>query len=284
MFWNSLFSTNEPRNWNDKLENKILSKKQEELCFNRNLKWKGSNNYAFLSPLESVLKNLTIIDFNPACDISSLSKLSLERLVLEMGHKSTWPDSFPETLSSLGMSFARQAPPVIYLPNLIELKVWDRCDWVELPNFASQKLKSIDLDCGNLKHLFTSDLFSLKDLTLSGSRNLSLKGLSHVPELLELNLFEQKGAIDLLPISGLENLERLVVDGSNLSVPSLEPLLQCKKLKWLFLGNTKVDDGRVSILKKMPNLEEVAFNNKRSHDLTLEAFLSESGCKKIGIY
>jgi hypothetical protein len=269
------------RDWNEKQAKDFITSNQDKLVINRSLKWKGTNNYSFLLDIKESLRDLEIIDFSEKVDISALEYLSLEKLVLETGVKCRWPVSWPDSLKDVKINITSKTPDLAILPLLETITIWGSCNWPQLPTFNSPNLWFVSVDSSKLKRLFTEYHKRVTSLEISGCKDLCLDGLKFCPNLENLELLDIGGKLDISHISQLCKLKRLVIDGDSLQVDSLVPLCEINTLTWIGLGNTRVNDGKMSVLGRLPNLEKIAFNDKKGNDISLSEFITTFQCEHI---
>ena len=172
--------------------------------------------------------------------------------------------------------------------------------------FWNQKLGSIG-ECITLRDLFIykfkgtdfslfSKLKKLERLRIKGAQIDSLKGIDSLKNLKKLEMYLFTKLTSLSGIESSDNLEMLVVDTckkienikevSELKklkvlainncgeIESLAPIVGLKKLQQvLFWESTNIKDGELSILKGLPFLEKVAFQNRRHYSHKKEEIL-----------
>ncbi len=107
---------------------------------------------------------------------------------------------------------------------------------------------------------------------------LTFFGVYHAPRLSTLDDLPQasglrtleidscRGLSDLSPIGRLPRLRRLaLIDCGELA--SLRPMETCAELaEFFFYGTTKIRDGDLSVLERLPQLSDVAFQNRRHYN------------------
>ena len=98
----------------------------------------------------------------------------------------------------------------------------------------------------------------------------SLRGISNLTQLEELNIEGCRRFNDISPVGELANLKLLGLDDCG-RISSLKPVLGCKKVERLtFAGTTIIEDGRVSDLMDLPNLANTSFMDRRRYDMKCE--------------
>ena len=151
-------------------------------------------------------------------------------------------------------------------------------------------LRSIFINCWSGKSLEPfSKLTKLEYLGLAGSR-IKRIGDVNFPNLDYLDLRLARGLESLDGIERFKNLARLDVNtcrkiskldplaklprlnflyfANNGEIESLSPLRKMKSLEvFHFIESTNIKDGDLSILRELPNLKEVSFQNRRHYNL-----------------
>jgi Leucine-rich repeat (LRR) protein len=115
--------------------------------------------------------------------------------------------------------------------------------------------------CGSL-----SELTNLTSLEINYPRSLeSLAGLEGLRKLTSLQIHSAPHLSSIDAISHLERLESLSLTDCA-DIRSLDPLAGLTKLKQLSLFSTKVQDGRVSLLRKLPSLRHAHMQQYPHYD------------------
>lgn len=157
---------------------------------------------------------------------------------------------------------------------LLGLKETDLSFLGESPNlkylalYNSRKLASIGVEGKNFK--------SLKHLEISGCSNFNdISGLS-TSETLEFLHLDAKRFSDSDGLSKIKNLSHLILAAE---FKDLKWLVNLKKLMLLRMS-CKLSDGNLDFLFNMPNLQHVAFNNKRNYTVKekdIQQYLTDKG-------
>lgn len=158
--------------------------------------------------------------------------------------------------------------------------------------------KMLNLDkCHNLEYLnidkypcedllFFKQLVNLKRLYLTGKKLLSLSGIEYFPLLEYLDLYACTKLLTLNNIEKCQSLENVEIEACNKienikpigqlknlkifhfvikEIDSLSPIENCTALEKLIFYDTKVLDGDLRFIKKLPNLKDAAFQKRRHY-------------------
>jgi hypothetical protein len=108
-------------------------------------------------------------------------------------------------------------------------------------------------------------LASLDHVTFAYCRALAdITALADCEPLRVLEFHNCPLVSDLAPIGSLRNLKRLTIE-NGVRVESVAPLLGCVSLEELYLPGTKVEDGDLSHLLKLPHLKRIALPKSTAH-------------------
>jgi Leucine-rich repeat (LRR) protein len=160
--------------------------------------------------------------------------------------------------------------------------------------FAANTMERIDiLDYPETDLASWSENISLRELSLSSKKMVSLRGLNRFPNIQILELFKCHkvaslvelarcenlrkleldkcpNVFDLTPVSNLKDLRELIIDDCG-EIQSLAPVANCKKLELLQIsGNTNILDGDLSGLSHLPRLKRVLLAEKRHYSHTAD--------------
>ena len=115
---------------------------------------------------------------------------------------------------------------------------------------------------------------SVLDLSITLARRLtSLEGLQQLAALDSLEVANCKAIRSLGPVAELPSLTRLNFSDCG-EVESLTPLKGNTSLEEIsFWGSTVIKDGNISVLRTLPNLRTVVFQNRRHYDLATRDFV-----------
>lgn len=160
------------------------------------------------------------------------------------------------------------------------------CEWVTY-------LSMMSYPAGDLSRL--KGMLGLRRLALTSRRLSSLAGLESLARLESLDLLDCR-MLDTLdgvmrctgikklevescrrlhsiePIANLVNLRHLTLDNCG-NLNSLEPLGQCRELESLSFVGTRIMDGRLSSLERLPRLRDVFFTPYRHYDRSRQELL-----------
>lgn len=97
---------------------------------------------------------------------------------------------------------------------------------------------------------------------------VSLDGLSGATSLRYLRIDGCGNIGTLAPLAALPQLESLTLNNAG-EIESLEPLLHCTRLQRLQMGGTTfIKDGRISVLKQLPQLSNCSIRYRAHYDTT----------------
>jgi len=136
-------------------------------------------------------------------------------------------------------------------------------------------------------------LGKLKELWISQGSLGDISGIAAFPKLTEITLGLLKNLSDIGPLSFLDDLQVLTIQGCKRvnevdalakcralrslditscgEIESLAPLVECETLEELrFFEDTKIKDGDIAVLLRMPNLKKARFNNRRHYNMRWE--------------
>lgn len=205
------------------------------------------------------LRNLCVVGLD--CDLKvpvELSQLSELRVV-----KATWKSALKSVLQCSGLkhlnltnwpdvdlrslaSMTRLAKLQLTSRKLVSLRgitAFSALEWVDL--HACPKLESID-------------------------EIRACAGVSH------LEVTSCKGVRDISAIGELGSLRELHLDNDG-DIETMIPLQRCKLLERLsFFGDTRVIDGKLSVLEQLPRLTTLVFAPRRHYDRTRSEILQQS--------
>jgi Leucine-rich repeat (LRR) protein len=262
--------------WDDSIITYMQEENITELELNAAKGWTGKN-ISFLPELSSFLTAFTIIgsQIDDVKEVNSLDNLTYLNI---------------QTYHDTEIDFTQ-------FPKLEVCSI-----------FWNQKLESIG-KCTTLRDLFVykfkgsdfslfSKLKKLERLRIKGAQIDSLMGVDSLKNLKKLEMYLLTKLTSLSGIESSNNLEMLVIDTckkienikevSELKklkvlainncgeIESLAPLVELKKLQQvLFWESTNIKDGDLSILKRLPSLEKVAYQNRRHYSHKREEILEE---------
>jgi internalin A len=115
----------------------------------------------------------------------------------------------------------------------------------------------------NIKDIsFIKDFANIRTLFLSANRITDISPLEHLSGCLSnLSFDENKKLVDITPLKGMKNLERLNL--SYTSIHDLSPLVGLKNLKKLDLSCCKVQINNLYLLMNSINLEELKIHSSK---------------------
>lgn len=252
--------------WRDQFSRDISSNQVASLRLSRSMGWR-SEDLSFLMHLPE-LRGLEIYDMSVR-DISPMLKIrALEHIGLECDQQ--LPLNFTE-FGSLTHCYLRWAPS---MKSIVDVTSMRRLNLVNAP---FQDLRDL------------SPMTDLQSLKLTSRKTSSLEGIDRFDELTTLDLYACSALKELEPLAtccdelltvsfdscrqvdridilaGKQKLESLTLNNCG-RIESLSPLENCDRLKHLFFtGDTKIADGDLSVLEKLPALKNVRFANRRHY-------------------
>jgi len=256
------------------LKGDVSSKDRESLCgqqFANLLIRHGDHNQ--LDYLASSFETIRILDVgSEQFDWSSISRMpALARLSIGAYWAIPWRSFGNENLEALSFTWdKRYAVSDLQFPSLKHLKV---IGWHDEGLNALTMLNGLTyLDLVDSRHLkILSSLKSLPflaTLRLRGAPKLtSLAGIESLRNIIALQLEGLKRLDDPAALNLLQSLRGLIIRGCA-PIPSLSGLSVLPKLELLVIGDTKVEDGKLEVLKSFPSLRATMFRNKRGYDWT----------------
>ena len=124
---------------------------------------------------------------------------------------------------------------------------------------SSTKLTSLD-GIERLRRIYWAQLFACPQLQ-------SISALDSTMPIERLDFDSCKRLRDISAVSGLEKLRWFFIDSCS-EIESLSPVVGCKNLEYVsFLGNTKIVDGDMEPLTKLPKLQKLRFAGRRNYNL-----------------
>ena len=137
----------------------------------------------------------------------------------------------------------------------------------------------VSLTLGNARRLRSlagaKSLRSLESLVVYlAPRLASLAGIEELGSLVNLELEDCRTVNSLEPAGDLRRIRSIHFTGRGM-VDNLDPLQNLNNLEELWLGGTKVADGRLTPLLNLPALREVRFRNRPEYDISSEALTAE---------
>lgn len=135
-------------------------------------------------------------------------------------------------------------------------------------------LKEIYLFAKKLENLQGLDsLENLKILDIDYAHKLQLEDLRNLElaSIEKLSLENCKNIKSLDFISCFPNLKCLWFDACG-DIESLKPILECKRLEFILIGDSVITDGKMEYLQQLPSLKGIFFQNKKHYTLKKEDF------------
>jgi Leucine-rich repeat (LRR) protein len=226
---------------------------------------------AFLSEL-SFLRALELTDWN-LDDVSGVHALqSLVRLKISTYCKTSIDFAAFPALEDLSLEWRPGARSLFGCSSLRRVFLNKYAEDDLVPLLALPRLSHLSVASPKIDRLGASKSSSLEFLGVYAAKRLvTLDGVEQLPNLTALEVNDCPRVSDLRPLRSLRRLAsiHLCNDGNILS---LEPLAGHEQLEeLLFYGNTRIEDGRISVLKPLGALR-VAFQDRRHYDMKRAEF------------
>jgi len=221
---------------------------------------------SFLTKLPD-LTELQIIDFNlddvsPVHDLHKLKSLQISTYCKsEIDFR-----QFPH-LEDVALEWRPKAKSLYECTSLKRIFI-NRWSGRSFEGFGrTQGLRKLSLKGSRLERIGQVSFPHLEELEIALAVKLaSLEGVETLRALKSLWINTCKKIDDLSPISSLTGLESVHFCNCG-DVPSLKPLLGLHRLRqFLFYESTNVLDGDLEVLKRLPRLESIAFQQRRHYN------------------
>ena len=223
-----------------------------------------SGSLRFLTSLKN-LKGLIIIG-GVNSDIDVVQELTgLVRLVLPAGIRQPLDLSQLKMLEDLYLNSVR-AP--IKLPRNVRKIGWYRPKQRDIDSLRKNEgLTHVGFLQSRAEDLSVLGEFDLQYLRLAGfSKLLDFSFIHRLESLRYLDIDTCKCFSNLRLVENCRELEYLAIDNVG-RIESLLPIQKCLKLKVIsFVESTNIIDGKLRFLKQFPQLETVAFQERRHYD------------------
>lgn len=261
--------------WNCKISNFMKRNNIHELELNYSRGWKVEN-ISFLQevPFLKVLIFISnqINDISKIHELYSLKKISLNEYSKNEVDFSQFPeleDCYLEWRPKAKSIFNSKSLKNIYIQNYKSKNIDDFSELRQLEELTIGN-SPID-DLSGLKKLT-----NLRKLCLYLFRKLAcLTGIEYLNNLSELEINNSKKFFEINEIGELINLKKLQLctDGK---IKSLKPLAKLEKLEsFFFYEDTNIEDGDLTVLWEMDNLQNISFQNRKHYSHTREEFFSK---------
>jgi Leucine-rich repeat (LRR) protein len=251
--------------WSDELLSNMRNRRVSGLELNYAKGWKGTD-LSFLAQLPA-LTELRITDWEIE-DVSPVNSLGNLRTLKVFTYCKTAIDfaCFPY-LEHVSLEWRPKAKSIYHCRSLKKIFI-NRWPGESLETFSElMNLESLELASPRIERVGRVSFPQLECLAIAYARKLdSLRGVEALgkPRMLEVN--NCKKIRSIAPVAKLKNLESFRFC-SNDKVKSLKPLKSLTKLREvLFYESTNVEDGDLAVLKKLPRLESIAFQQRRHYN------------------
>lgn len=258
--------------WDANYKTIIEKEKIKELVLNEDIGWE-QKDISFFSELRDTGLIYLALYSRKTTDVSVLAELkNLEILNLDCSFGNAPDFSNFEKLRRFSCDWRENAATIYKHPSLEEL-VLSKYPHKTIGNLAEMRsLKSLHVFSRALETLDNIETgANLTDIEFSYCPQLrdigAIKGCS---KLRRINFSKCKNIGDISAVKSLTDLE--VIDLEDCG--EIENLSALKHLKNLFavrfIGNTKILDGDLSMLTKLPKLNSVSFQNRKNYSHTRE--------------
>ncbi|MFK8080643.1 MAG: hypothetical protein AB8B97_10190 [Granulosicoccus sp.] len=266
--------------WHEKYHRIIKEKNVTSLRLSRSAGWRSAD-VTFLKDLDC-LRGIEIYsanckDISPIWALKSSQHIGLDCNLSKAGDFSEFTQ-----LRTCFLRWQTKAASALSATCLEELNVvnYPHDDFSQLCKLnllknlkiTSRKLQSLK-GVQDLPRLNSLDLFQCNGITC-------LKPLREASSLQTLNLDGCKSLNDLTPLKHLGSLETLSINDCG-SILSLEPLIHLEQLKHVyFAGSTIVENGSLSALMQLSNLQSISFANRKHYDMSRTEITEALACRR----
>lgn len=266
--------------WHDRYKSLLGQKRIDTLRLSKYMGWCDAS-LEFLSGLTSLKGvEVTTEESLDATPIYALEKL--EYLHLDSKLSREFDVSRIARLRFLTLAWAAKLSGVEFCTGLKMLSIRGFPDLDLHPYSALTALEDLTITSRKITSFggIVSFIY-LRNLTVNhASKLVDLSGVECLSAL-ERVCFNRCKAFGSLPcLGGLENLESLILEDCG-NIESLSFLSQAKKMKklrrLLLIGDTKVVDGDMSPILKLPNITDIRLHRWKHYSHTREDLLRELG-------
>jgi hypothetical protein len=259
--------------WDISVRNFMLDKNINGLILNY-AKGFCEPNLDFLDELP-FLTSITLL-FHHIGDISKIQSLKhLKKLDLQCRFDKTYIDfnSFPE-LQVCWFYWRPGANTLMNNTKVNEIRT-SRYPYKSLLEMSKlSNLEKLEISTSAITNLDgITNLSKLKKLELGYLTKL--KSINGVSSLSHIEIFRLNTCKNISILDEVQDLDKLkVLEFANCGdIESLRPLRNLKSLEHvIFYESTNILDGDISVLKYLPNLKDVRFQNRRHYNLKCEEF------------
>lgn len=262
--------------WSDAMLEAMLSGDVRELELNYAKGWVGSDieflrDLPFLEAVE--VANWRINDIRPVNDLHKLRYLGISTYCKTELNFSNWPDleecSLDAWRPKASSLFGHRGIKCLFINKWNHGK--DLTGFSGMTQLESLRLYSptrLETLCG------IESLAGLKRLEIAlATRLASLSGIEKLLHLKHLEVNTCRKIRDIAPIAALRLKEFFLLNCGD--IDTIKLLAGQKDLeKFLFYQSTNVLDGDLSVLTTLPNLKDVAFQERRHYSHTRSELLS----------
>ncbi len=264
--------------WKNKYCSTINRKHIRRLRLDTYFDWDGKS-IEFISELESItsinINSSKLDDITPLADKNKITEI-------EFGYDCKFTNSIDFRKFKKLKSFSAWWTPAIETPLMntsIQYLRLSRYPYSDLRPIKSTKIKSLFLSSRKLKSLKGVNQFSnIREIELCECPNLEIiNELSKCAHLKSI-IFESCGKIkNCNPFSKLKELRRLDINNCG-EIKSIIPLKHILTLEDFCMDrNSKIEDGKISFLAKLPNLKNIWIRDRRNYDEKIEIIRHKIG-------
>lgn len=231
------------------------------------------------------LKQVTVA-VGDRCDVQALAQCDWLEVIGLVRRVGTFPDlSRLKLLRQLSVDHQPGAEAVLGL-NSLESLAYGGYPFDDFQRVNGLRgLRSLTVAQSRIVALMGIDRFPrLERLRLVDCRRLrEPRGLGTLPLLREVEFVCCAGLPSIDEIASLPEIEHILIDGSGV-IPTLSPLLRCRRLRKVQLSKVQIGDGRIGVLEEVSTLTSALINPRGRCDVTpgrlRERIAARSGGRK----
>jgi Leucine-rich repeat (LRR) protein len=253
--------------WSESIEKKAKRKKISELELNHAKGWPRGSDLSFLENLTQ-LKYFELLD-HWVSDVSVINKLSeLKELNITSNCNNVIDCSNFPHLERIGLEWFSNAKSLFDCVTLKRVFI-NCCDIKDLSVFSKlQNLEYLSLKSPKIASI--GNVNTLTKLKFLGIYNIpilsSLEGVEQFPNLEMLEVERCRKISNITPVKALKKLQRLMIANCG-KIDSLKPAAELTELREVFFHeSTNILDGDLMVLKKLPHLKDVSFQERRHYN------------------
>lgn len=244
----------------------------KEIHFNRERGFISRGSYSFLEELPESLVGIKIVD-SEAVNLAPCLAHGKSLRALDLSFVGDLKQPLPfERFVQL-----ERLRVLVPMPQAENLFLCSRLERLALSRYSGQLSQAQFANLRSLRILFLStvqladlaplqDLVAIEELTVAGAKGLrSLRGIEGMHRLKNLTIESSRDLGSLQPLETLIGMERLWLYNCG-RIDSLRPLQNLIQLREVTIsGNTRVDDGDLSVLRALPRLQTVCVVERKNY-------------------